>query len=184
MVFVFLPPLILFIFLSIIVTYVLLLCSYTAFASWLIISDKSITVAVPRWKYRWLVHLNLLFPQLANWLTTPYEQFTFIKYESRHISKVETPTFLDNSCKVLLDYKAGMHVMTDAVIMDHFAASSSIRSALTKLDRSSDASLTENGNKDDSRAEPLDPASLPPHIADEVRASEFAVPPRNRDHMD
>ena len=143
----------------------------------MIISDKSVTVAVPRWKYRWLIHLNLIFPQLATWLTSPYEQYNFIKYESRLINKIETPTFQDNSCKVLMDYKTGMHVMTDAVIMDHFAASSSIQSALGKLDRTPERQET----RDDSRTEPLE---VPPHIADEMRASDFPAPPRNRDHMD
>lgn len=183
MVFIFLPPLLFFVILSILVSYVLLICSYTALASYLIISDKSVTVAVPRWKYRWLIHLNLLFPQLATWLTSPYDQYTFIKYESQLINKIETPTFQDNSCKVLMDYKAGIHVMTDAVIMDHFAASASIRSTIGMLSRSSESHM-EGGNGDDAKVEPLDVSALPPHIADEMRASDFAVPPRSRGHMD
>lgn len=136
-VFIFIPPLPIFIILSSLIMYMLLLCSYTAFASWLIITEDNILIAVPSWRYRWAIHLNLLFPQIANLLAKSYHHYNFHRYEGRLITKLETPTFQDGSCKILIDYKSGIHLMSDTVIMDHFASSSNIRHALSKIGQNS-----------------------------------------------
>ena len=186
-VFIFLAPFAFFAVLSCFVFYILAICSYTAFASYLIITETSIIVAVPSWKYRWLIHLNLLVPRFAGFLTSPSERYTFHRYQDRLISRIETPTFTDGSCKILIDYKSGFHVMSETIVMDHFVSASSIRSALSKLDHQVANQDLESGTMDqDSQYQNSShySSSVPPHIADEMRASDFGASSSNKSRLD
>lgn len=178
-VFIFVAPFAFFAILSCIVFYILILCSYTAIASWLIITETSIIVAVPSWKYRWLAHLNLVVPRFAACFTSPADRYTFHKYQGRLISRIETPTFDDGSCKLQIDYKSGMHVMTDSVIMDHFVNAASVRSALTRLDHQVANQDLEAGGDAADQSPQYPPSSrspsIPSHIADEIRSKEFGL---------
>jgi hypothetical protein len=185
-VFIFIPPIPLFMFLSSAIVYILAICSYSSFASWLIITEKSIFIAVPSWRYKWAIHLNLLFPQISNLLAKPYEHYSFHKYDGRLIERIETPTFNDGSCKILLDYKSGFHLMNETVIMDHFASISNIRSALSRLDIRT--SGIEGGAGDSNSENPSSSSSesprLPSHIADEMHAADYGQQSRVKPRSD
>lgn len=129
-------------------------------ASWLIITNKGIVVATPNWRHRWLVHLNLLIPGLAHLFSPVHQTYTLTRYSASRISRIETPSFGDGSCKLILDYSAGMHVLQDAVIMDHFAGVLYIRNALAKLSKREVNADVEAG---------AGQGTAPAHFSDEIR---------------
>lgn len=112
--------------------YIILVCSYTCLASWFIISETGVSTATPSWRYRWLIHLNLLFPSIALKLSSS-DAWIFTTFSVSSITNVHVIGFKDKTCKVLLDIKDGVYELTATTIMDQFSHEDPIKSALTRL---------------------------------------------------
>lgn len=112
----------------------MLLCSYTAIASWMIITRSKIILARPNFRHFWLVHLNLLFPSLSTLFSPIHQLYHFDIYDSTNITRIDTIQFNDGSCKIVFDLKNGIHVLQSAHFMDHFASFTHIRNALDRMD--------------------------------------------------